>query len=55
MFFREGGSTKHLEDIGKMMPQIESSLDKAFLKTELVRRSLWEVAAEIPRLLPDKP
>src|ERR1700678_3917485 len=46
-YFREGGSQKHLEDIGKMLPQVESDLDKVFLDAELKKRGLieyWEKA-----------
>ena len=39
-FFREGGSEKHLEDIRKMLPQLEGGLDKAFLEKEIETRGL---------------
>lgn len=48
-FFREGGSEKHLEDIRKMLPQIENALDKVFLYKEIEVRGLtqyWQRIAE---------
>ena len=49
-YFREGGSEKHLEDIRKMLPQIEDGLDRAFLQAELETRGLsayWERAQNV--------
>ncbi|MBK8201492.1 MAG: hypothetical protein IPK68_03930 [Bdellovibrionales bacterium] len=48
-YFREGGSEKHLEDIRKMLLQVESALDKAFLEKEIQARGLeqyWEQATK---------
>ena len=48
-YFREGGSEKHLEDIRKMLPQIEGGLDDAFLLAELKTRGLsayWDRARD---------
>lgn len=42
-YFREGGSTKHLEDIRKMLPQVSEGLDKHFLEKELAARGLHEL------------
>jgi len=39
-FFREGGSEKHIEDIRKMLLQVESALDKTFLNKEIEVRAL---------------
>ena len=39
-YFREGGSEKHLEDIRKMLPQVEPDLQKNYLETELETRGL---------------
>lgn len=39
-YFREGGSEKHLEDIRKMLPQVEDALDKVFLEAEIQSRGL---------------
>lgn len=44
-YFKEGGSQKHLTDIGKMLPQIETDLKMDFLNRELEKRglvSLWQ-------------
>lgn len=46
-YYREGGSDKHLDDIRKMLPQVDSKLDKNFLKKEIEGRSLEKQAAEI--------
>lgn len=46
-YFREGGSEKHLEDIGKMLPQVETVLSKEFLDGEIEKRGLrliWDRA-----------
>jgi hypothetical protein len=46
-YFREGGSEKHLEDIGKMLPQVSEDLNAEFLRNEIEKRSLqqgWEQA-----------
>ncbi len=43
-YYREGGSSKHLDDIRKMLVQIERDLDRDFLNAELEKRglrSLW--------------
>ncbi|HMN68902.1 MAG TPA: hypothetical protein PKC28_10225 [Bdellovibrionales bacterium] len=48
-YFREGGSEKHLEDIRKMLLQVESTLDKTFLEKEIQSRGLaqyWERVAK---------
>lgn len=39
-FFRQGGSNKHLQDIGNMLPQIRDSIDLKFLEQEVTKRSL---------------
>ena len=39
-FFREGGSEKHLDDIRKMLPQVQGLLDFSFLEDEIGKRSL---------------
>ena len=39
-YFREGGSEKHLEDIRKMLPQVDGYLKKEFLEAELEARGL---------------
>lgn len=39
-YFREGGSEKHLEDIGKMLPQLTGELDETFLRLEIEKREL---------------
>ena len=54
-YYREGKSTKHVEDIQKMMPQIGSSLDRAFLNKEMSRRGLEKYAAKIPALFKGQP
>ena len=41
-YFREGGSEKHLRDIEKMLPQVGSSLDQAFLDAEFKSRGLTQ-------------
>jgi len=46
-YFREGGSQKHLDDIAKMLPQVNDDLDKAFLESQIYMRGLtqgWEQA-----------
>ncbi|NUM88686.1 MAG: hypothetical protein HUU37_05745 [Bdellovibrionales bacterium] len=39
-YFREGGSEKHLEDIRKMLLQVEGALDHSFLEREIEERDL---------------
>lgn len=39
-YFREGGSDKHLQDIRKMLPQVDSDLNLEFLENELELRGL---------------
>jgi len=44
-YYREGGSAKHLEDIKKMMPQVQANLDFKYLEKQLSERQLnsyWE-------------
>ncbi|HWU43277.1 MAG TPA: hypothetical protein VN132_07565 [Bdellovibrio sp.] len=44
-YYREGGSSKHLEDIKKMLPQVQSNLDFEYLEKQLNERQLtsyWE-------------
>lgn len=44
-YFRDGGSEKHLEDIKKMLPQVQTQLDATFLTQQVSRRGLlscWE-------------
>jgi hypothetical protein len=46
-YFREGGSEKHLEDIGKMLPEVSRELNHAFLENEISVRglgSMWDRA-----------
>lgn len=39
-YYREGGSSKHLEDIKKMLPQVQTNLDFEFLEKQLSDRQL---------------
>ncbi len=39
-YFREGGSEKHIGDIKKMMPQVQSQLDFTFLHEQIDKRAL---------------
>lgn len=39
-FFREGGSEKHIEDIKKMLPQVQTLLDMDFLHQKVHERGL---------------
>lgn len=39
-YFREGGSTKHLEDIQKMLSQVHEVLDQDFLQKQIDNRRL---------------
>lgn len=39
-YFREGGSEKHLEDIKKMLPQVEMDLDRNYLLQQITDRGL---------------
>ena len=39
-YYREGGSDKHLQDIKKMLPQVQASLDIKYLEKELNQRQL---------------
>jgi hypothetical protein len=39
-YFRDGGSQKHLEDIKKMLPQIQPNLKMDFLEEQLKNRGL---------------
>ncbi len=41
-YFREGGTEKHIEDIKKMMPQLEDNLDVIYLESEITARSLGQ-------------
>lgn len=41
-FFREGGSEKHLEDIKKMLPQIETDLNIEYLEAQITERGLGQ-------------
>ncbi len=46
-FFREGRSEKHLSDIKKTLPQVQSQLNQEFLSTQINQRGLlnfWEKA-----------
>lgn len=54
-YFREGGSQKHLDDIAKMLPQIGSKLDFAFLDAEIRKRmltSFWEQVSSRTKINP---
>ncbi len=39
-YYREGGSQKHLEDIKKMLPQVQDSLDLQYLEEQINNRGL---------------
>ncbi len=43
-FYREGGSTKHIEDIKKMLPQVQDNLDINYLQNQIARRGLKDIA-----------
>lgn len=42
-FYREGGSDKHLSDIKKMLPQVETDLNQDFLQEQLTLRGLIDI------------
>jgi hypothetical protein len=46
-YFREGGSQKHLDDITKMLTQVEESLNAGFLQNEVDARGLKAVWKQI--------
>ncbi|MCB0342295.1 MAG: hypothetical protein KDD59_08620 [Bdellovibrionales bacterium] len=39
-FYREGKSSKHLQDISNILPQVKDQLDMAFLNDQLKKRGL---------------
>ncbi|NUM88684.1 MAG: hypothetical protein HUU37_05730 [Bdellovibrionales bacterium] len=39
-YFREGGAEKHLEDIRKMMPQLDGDINRPFLESQIKARDL---------------
>lgn len=39
-YFREGQSSKHLDDIKKMLAQVEKNLDRSFLEEQIKQRGL---------------
>jgi hypothetical protein len=39
-YYREGGSEKHLEDIKKMLPQVQGTLDLKYLEEQINGRDL---------------
>ena len=53
-YFREGGSTKHIEDISKMLPQIDRTLDRRFLGQEIKQRLLEPQSTRVKGLFPSK-
>ncbi len=42
-FFRNGGSEKHLSDIKKMLPQVETNLDQSFLQEQFLSREMTDI------------
>ncbi len=52
-YFREGGSTKHLDDIRKMLPQVQAELSMTFLDVQLSARGLmdqWKRLVKVPNV-----
>lgn len=46
-YYREGGSGKHLEDIKKMLPQIQGGLRTEFLERQILDRGLGSYWAQV--------
>lgn len=49
-YFREGGSQKHLEDIAKMLPMVQSELKTGFLHSEIAGRGLKAIWAKVRQI-----
>jgi len=46
-YFREGSSEKHIEDLRKMLPQVDADLNQSYLQAELKKRGLIDYWARV--------